>query len=86
MQEMWGVGVDWDDPLPSDVIRKVNSWFTDLEQLPNVKIPRSLQEKYNMIKVSLHTFCRCISSCIWSSSLSMSRVRRSHVVCEVGGS
>ena len=53
MQEMWVVGVDWDDPLPSDVVRKVNSWFT--EQLSNVKIPRSLQEKYNVIKVSLHT-------------------------------
>jgi len=56
MQEMWVVGVDWDDPLPSDVVRKVNSWFTELEQLPNVKIPRSLQEKHNVIKVSLHTF------------------------------
>ena len=28
----------------------------ELEQLPNVKIPRSLQEKYNVIMVSLYTF------------------------------
>ena len=43
MKEMWVVGVDWDDPLPSDVVKKVNSWFSELEQLPNVKIPRSLR-------------------------------------------
>ena len=33
MQEMWIIGVDWDDPLPSDIVKKVNSWFLDLEQL-----------------------------------------------------
>jgi len=52
---MWIMGIDWDDPLPSDVVRKANSWFTELEQLPNVRIPRSVQERYNVMKVSLHT-------------------------------
>jgi len=56
MQEMWVIGVDWDDPLLSKVVRKVNSWFTELEQLPNVRIPRSLREKFNVTGVSLHTF------------------------------
>ena len=69
MQEMWAIGVDWDDPLPSEVVRKVNSWFTELEQLPNVRIPRSLREKFNVIGVSFTHFCGCISDCIWSSSL-----------------
>ena len=45
-----------DDPLPSDVVKKVNLWFSELEQLSNVRIPRSLQQKYTVIKVSLHTF------------------------------
>ena len=24
MQEMWIIGVDWDNPLPSEVVRKIN--------------------------------------------------------------
>ena len=56
MQEMWIIGVDWDDPLPSDIVKKVNVWFLELEQLSNVRIPRSLQQRYTVIKVSLHTF------------------------------
>ena len=36
MQEMWIIGVDWDDPLPSDIVKKVNVWFLELEQLSNV--------------------------------------------------
>ena len=56
MQEMWIIGVDWDDSLPSDIVKKVNVWFLELEQLSKVRIPRSLQQKYTVIKVSLHTF------------------------------
>ena len=52
MQEMWIIGVDWDDPLPSDIVKKVNSWFLELEQLSNVRIPRSLQQRYTVIKVT----------------------------------
>ena len=28
MQEMWIIGVDWDDPLPSDNVKKFQSWNT----------------------------------------------------------
>ena len=30
MQEMWIAGTDWDDQLSDDLIRKVNSWFSEL--------------------------------------------------------
>jgi len=30
MQEMWTLGADWDDPLPSNIVTKVNSWFLEL--------------------------------------------------------
>ena len=56
MQEMWIIGVDWDDPIPSDVVKKVNLWFSELKQLSNVRIPRSLQQRHTVIKVSLHIF------------------------------
>ena len=38
------------------MIKKVNVWFLELEQLSNIKIPRSLQQRHTVIKVSLHTF------------------------------
>ena len=33
-----------------------NLWFLELDQLSNVRIPSSLQQRYTVIKVSLHTF------------------------------
>ena len=45
MQEMWIAGTDWDDQFSDDLIRKVNSWSSELNQLQNIRIPRSLQQK-----------------------------------------
>ena len=45
MQEMWITGTDWDDQLSDDLIRKVNSWFSELNQLQNIRLPRSLQQR-----------------------------------------
>ena len=56
MQEMWITGTDWDDQLSDDLIRKVNSWFSELNQLQNIRIPRSLQQKKEAVKINLHTF------------------------------
>ena len=42
IQEMWIAGTDWDNKLFDDLIRKVNSWFSELNQLQNIRIPRSL--------------------------------------------
>ena len=56
MQEMWIAGTDWDDQLSDDWIRKVNSWFSELNQLQNIRIPRSLQQKKEAVKINLHTF------------------------------
>ena len=56
MQEMWIAGTDRDDQLFDDLIRKVNSWFSELNQLQNIRIPRSLQKKKEAVKINLHTF------------------------------
>ena len=68
-QEMWIIRVDWpwDDPLPSDIVKKIHVWFLELEQLSNVRIPRSLQQRFH--KSQLTHICRCISKDIWSSDL-----------------
>ena len=52
---MWIAGTDWDDQLSDDWIRKVNSWFSELNQLQNIRIPRSLQQKKEAVKINLHT-------------------------------
>ena len=56
MQEMWITGTHWDDQLSDDLIRKVNSWFSELNQLQNIRLPRSLQQKKEAVKINLHTF------------------------------
>lgn len=52
---MWIANTDWDDQLSDDWIRKVNSWFSELNQLQNIRIPRSLQQKKEAVKINLHT-------------------------------
>ena len=52
---MWIAGTDWDDQLSDDWIRKVNSWFSELNQLQNIRIPRSLQQKKEAVKINLYT-------------------------------
>ena len=47
------------------IIKKVHVWFSELERLSNVRIPRSLQQKYTVI--SQFTHCRYIAKGIWSS-------------------
>ena len=34
----------------------MNSWFSELNQLQNIRIPRSLQQKKEAVKINLHTF------------------------------
>ena len=45
MQEAWICGVDWDDPLPNDLVTRMISWFAELQRLPEIKVPRCLQHK-----------------------------------------
>ena len=52
MQEMWIAGTDWDDQLSDDWIRKVDLWFSELNQLQNIRIPRSIQQKKEAVKIN----------------------------------
>ena len=39
-QELWRRGLEWDDPLDSDIEREWSSWKSELLQLKDVTIPR----------------------------------------------
>ena len=55
MQEIWLAEIDWDGPLLDETSRKVQVWFKELNELPRIKIPRSLQRRDVELN-SLHTF------------------------------
>ena len=56
LQEMWVAGLDWDNPLPGELINR--QWFCELEDLPAIKVPRCLRLGQEEVVKSetLHTF------------------------------
>ena len=42
LQELWQLGVDWDDELPADVQAKWTKFFEEMKQLNEVSFPRGL--------------------------------------------
>lgn len=59
LQEMWTSGYDWDVKLDEELECKAKLWFSKLEYLRNIKIPRCLQviDQNEEIENSfIHTF------------------------------
>ena len=56
MQEIWLAGTEWDDPLLDEINVKVKIWFSELDELQKIKVPRGLQRRGVVRSTSLHTF------------------------------
>ena len=56
MQKMWIAGTDWDDLLSDNLVNEVNLWFSELDQLQELRIPRCLQQNNDVTKINVHTF------------------------------
>ena len=58
LQDMWSLGLEWDDNLPDDLTRKAKSWFAELGELENVRVSRCVQNKTSaqVESKTLHTF------------------------------
>ena len=41
-QEIWRLGLSWDDPLPSDMQKQMSAWVNGLHEIRQWKIPRCL--------------------------------------------
>ncbi|XP_053398139.1 uncharacterized protein LOC128556613 [Mercenaria mercenaria] len=53
MQDIWVTGVDWDDELREELSEEIKKWFSELEQLNKLQVPRCLDIKLDS---TLHTF------------------------------
>ena len=56
MQKMRIAGTDWDDLLSDNLVNEVNLWFSELDQLQELRIPRCLQQNNDVTKINVHTF------------------------------
>ena len=57
LQDIWTVGLEWDDELTEPLISCAHAWFGELEKLTKVQIPRCFQDKERFPgTMSLHTF------------------------------
>ena len=44
IQDLWSMGLGWDEPITSEISVRVKEWFLELEELKEIKVPRSLRE------------------------------------------
>ncbi|XP_052747995.1 uncharacterized protein LOC128200049 [Galleria mellonella] len=56
IQKLWIAGIDWDDELPSELLREWKVYQTELSKLVDFKLPRWLKTKNNDIIIELHGF------------------------------
>ena len=56
MQEIWLKELEWDQPLPADLINKWQEYLRSYPALRNIRIPRWLQFQPQM-KLQYHGFC-----------------------------
>ena len=57
-QEVWQLGLDWDDPLPESLNVTFSQWLRDLESLKSFEIPRCFADRpwEDGAGVELHVF------------------------------
>ncbi|UYV67785.1 hypothetical protein LAZ67_5002051 [Cordylochernes scorpioides] len=56
LQELWKTGLEWDDPIPEELRRKLTLINQDLPSLEHIQIPRCVVPG-NYMKVEFHGFC-----------------------------
>ncbi|XP_025409387.1 uncharacterized protein LOC112682853 [Sipha flava] len=55
MQQLWTSGIDWDDPIPTDVGVLCSRYQSELHQIENISTPRHITHD-NAISTQLHEF------------------------------
>ncbi|UYV65695.1 hypothetical protein LAZ67_3005166, partial [Cordylochernes scorpioides] len=56
IQQAWTVKTDWDEPLPSTIQENFMKWYSELDTLADIKIPRRVGHGIRA-HWSLHIFC-----------------------------
>lgn len=72
MQDLWKLGLGWDDPLPSDLTSQWNTFITELSALGSLRIERHVLIS-NFNEVQLIAFCdassRGYAACVYLRSV-----------------
>jgi hypothetical protein len=56
LQELWSKGLSWDDEIDAEIYSRITTWFVELEFIPNITVPRCLQDSCNAKSVMILTF------------------------------
>lgn len=55
MQNIWKLGIGWDDPLPSEFTDRWKQLFTEMKELEKIKIPRCINKEMDQ-EAEMHVF------------------------------
>ena len=55
MQDLWLAGIEWDEDMGTSLCEKVQLWSSELRNLGEIRVPRSLQPEY-VVCSTVHTF------------------------------
>ena len=56
-QQLWTLGVSWDDPVPDDFQQQISLWLADLQSLSSFKLPRPFfPDGWDPARVVIHVF------------------------------
>ena len=80
LQEIWTMGLGWDDLIDEELVNKARRWFKELSELNDVKVPRRLRLKgeESVVEIKLHIFADAsqeaygavvYSRCVYKSGL-----------------
>ncbi|XP_011860342.1 PREDICTED: uncharacterized protein LOC105557651 [Vollenhovia emeryi] len=56
MQELWLRKIDWDSPIPDDLLHQWINYFSDLPNISEIRIPRWTGMRQDKINIELHGF------------------------------
>ena len=56
-QESCRLNLEWDDPLPNEIMGPWKKWLADMKDIIYYEIPRPLKVESIVSKFELHTFC-----------------------------
>jgi hypothetical protein len=56
LQKIWCEGYDWDEPIESDLRMNIMKWFSELPDLNNTKVERTLNFSKEVTSSTVHVF------------------------------
>ncbi|XP_045778087.1 uncharacterized protein LOC123875994 [Maniola jurtina] len=84
LQRLWLHKLNWDDPIPEDVLNSWSKFFKSLNQLNDLKIPRHVV-CHNPQDIQFHIFCDAskdaYGACVYVRSVSTTGAVKVHLLC-----